>query len=83
VTTTINSATTDTAKSNGTGLKPAAAVGAVPAGRLTAALCTLDTLGGNNPGTFVYADGVNFTPSMQGQFFTQALSRMRLAAWVN
>ena len=83
VTTTINSTTTEVAKSNGTGLKPAAAVGAVPAGRLSAALCTLNTVGTNNPGTFVYADGVNFTPSMQGQFFTQALSRMRLAAWVN
>ena len=72
VTTTISSTTTDTAQSNGTGT-----------GRLTAALCTVDTLGGNNPGTFVYADGVNFTPTMQGQFFSQALSRMRLAAWVN
>ena len=72
VTTTISSTTTDTAQSNGTGT-----------GRLTAALCTVDTLGSNNPGTFVYADGVNFTPTMQGQFFSQALSRMRLAAWVN
>ena len=72
VTTTISSTTTDTAQSNGTGT-----------GRLTAALCTVNTLGGNNPGTFVYADGVNFTPTMQGQFFSQALSRMRLAAWVN
>ena len=83
VTTTINSTTTDTAKSNGTGLKPAAAVGAVPAGRLTAALCTVDTLGDNNPGTFVYADGVNFTPAMQSQFYSQAVTRMRLAAWIN
>ena len=72
VTTTISSTTTDTAQSNGTGT-----------GRLTAALCTVNTLGGNNPGTFVYADGGNFTPTMQGQFFSQALSRMRLAAWVN
>jgi hypothetical protein len=72
VTTTISSTTPDPALSNGTGT-----------GRLTAALCTVDTLGGNNPGTFVYADGVNFTPTMQGQFFSQALSRMRLAAWVN
>ena len=72
VTTTISSTTTDTAQSNGTGT-----------GRLTAALCTVNTLGSNNPGTFVYADGVNFTPTMQGQFFSQALSRMRLAAWVN
>ena len=72
VTTTISSTTTDTAQSNGTGT-----------GRLTAALCTVNTLGGNNPGTCVYADGVNFTPTMQGQFFSQALSRMRLAAWVN
>ena len=83
VTTTISSTTTDTAKSNGTGLKPAAAVGAVPAGRLSAALCTLNTVGTNNPGTFVYADGVNFTPSMQSQFYSQALARMRLAAWIN
>ena len=83
VATTTNSATTDIAKSIGTGLKPAAAVGNVPAGRLTSALCTVDTLGGNNPGTYVYADGVNFTPSMQSQFYSQALTRMRLAAWIN
>jgi len=83
VTTTINSATKDTAKSNGTGLKPDAAVGTVPAGRLTAALCTLFTVGTNDPGTFVYADGVNFTPAMQSQFYSQAVARMRLAAWIN
>jgi len=46
-------------------------------------LCTLNTVGTNNPGTFVYADGVNFTPSMQSQFYSQALARMRLAAWIN
>ena len=81
-TATTNTSTTVTAKSNGTGLKPAAAVGAVPAGRLTAALCTTATLGGD-PSTYVYADGVNFTPAMQSQFYSQALARMRLAAWIN
>jgi hypothetical protein len=80
---TTNTATTVIAKSNGTGLKPAAAVGTVPAGRLSAALCTTATVGGVNTSTYVYADGVNFTPSMQGQFYSQALSRMRLAAWIN
>ena len=65
------------------GLKPAAAVGAVPAGQLSAALCTTATLGGADPSTYVYADGVNFTPSMQSQFYSQALARMRLAAWIN
>ena len=80
---TTNTATTVMAKSIGTGLKPAAAVGAVPAGQLSAALCTTATLGGADPSTYVYADGVNFTPSMQSQFYSQALSRMRLAAWVN
>jgi len=72
VTTTISSTTTDTATSNGTGT-----------GRLTAALCTLGTVGTNDPGTFVYADGVNFTPAMQSQFYSQAVARMRLAAWIN
>jgi hypothetical protein len=80
---TTNTATTVMPKSIGTGLKPAAAVGAVPAGQLSAALCTTATLGGADPSTYVYADGVNFTPSMQSQFYSQALSRMRLAAWVN
>ena len=80
---TTNTATTVMAKSIGTGLKPAAAVGAVPAGQLSAALCTTATLGGADPSTYVYADGGNFTPSMQSQFYSQALSRMRLAAWVN
>jgi hypothetical protein len=46
-------------------------------------LCTTATVGGVNTSTYVYADGVNFTPSMQGQFYSQALSRMRLAAWIN
>jgi phospholipase/lecithinase/hemolysin len=82
-TATTNTSTTVTAKSNGTGLQPAAAVGTVPAGRLSAALCTTATVGGVNTSTYVYADGVNFTPSMQGQFYSQALSRMRLAAWIN
>jgi hypothetical protein len=40
-------------------------------------------LGGADPSTYVYADGVNFTTAMQGQFYTQALARMRLAAWIN
>jgi len=80
---TTNTSTTDTAKSIGTGVKPTAAVGATPAGRLTAALCTTDTLGGANPGTYVYADGVNFTPAMQNQIYYQALSKMRMAAWIN
>ena len=71
------------AKSIGTGLKPATVVGTTPAGRLTAALCTTDTLGGANPGTYVYADGINFTPSMHGQFYYQALGKMRTAAWIN
>jgi hypothetical protein len=70
------------AKSIGTGLKPTAVVGAVPAGQLSAALCTTATLNGDSS-TYVYADGVNFTPSMQGQFYSQALARMRLAAWIN
>ena len=82
-TATTNTSTTVTAKSNGTGLQPAAAVGTVPAGRLSAALCTTATVGGVNTSTYVYADGVNFTPSMQGQFYSQALTRMRLAAWIN
>jgi phospholipase/lecithinase/hemolysin len=69
---TISSTTTDSATSNGTGT-----------GRLTAARCTLFTVDGNNPAAFVYADGVNFTPAMQSQFYSQALARMRLAAWIN
>ena len=81
-TTTTNTATTVMAKSIGTGLKPTAAVGAVPAGQLSAALCTTATLNGD-PSTYVYADGVNFTTSMQSQFYSQALARMRLAAWIN
>ena len=79
---TTNTATTVMAKSIGTGLKPTAAVGAVPAGQLSAALCTTATLNGD-PSTYVYADGVNFTTSMQSQFYSQALARMRLAAWIN
>jgi phospholipase/lecithinase/hemolysin len=79
---TTNTATTVMAKSIGTGLKPTAVVGAVPAGQLSAALCTTATLNGDSS-TYVYADGVNFTPSMQGQFYSQALARMRLAAWIN
>jgi phospholipase/lecithinase/hemolysin len=81
---TTNTNTIVTAKSIGTGLKPAAAAGAVPAGQLSAALCTTATASLNgDPSTYVYADGVNFTPAMQGQFYTQALARMRLAAWIN
>jgi len=79
---TTNTATTVMAKSIGTGLKPTAAVGAVPAGQLSAALCTTATLNGD-PSTYVYADGVNFTTAMQSQFYSQALARMRLAAWIN
>ena len=79
---TTNTSTTVMAKSIGTGLKPTAAVGAVPAGQLSAALCTTATLNGD-PATYVYADGVNFTLSMQSQFYSQALARMRLAAWIN
>jgi hypothetical protein len=81
-TATTNTATAVTAKSIGTGLKPTAAAGAVPAGQLSAALCTTATLNGDSS-TFVYADGVNFTTAMQSQFYTQALARMRLAAWIN
>ena len=80
---TTNTATTVMAKSIGTGLKPTAAVGAVPAGQLSAALCTTATLGGADPSTYVYADGVNFTTAMQSQFYSRALERMRLAAWIN
>jgi len=80
---TTNTATTVMAKSIGTGLKPAAAAGAVPAGQLSAALCTTATLGGADPSTYTYADGVNFTPAMQSLFYSQALARMRLAAWIN
>ena len=53
-------------------------------GQISAAVCTTATASLNgDPGTFVYADGVNFTPSMQGQFYSQAVTRMRLAAWIN
>jgi hypothetical protein len=78
---TANTSTTVTAKSIGTGVKPAAGAG-VP-GQLSAALCTTDTLGGADRSTYVYADGVNFTPTMQSLFYSQALARMRLAAWIN
>jgi hypothetical protein len=40
-------------------------------------------VGGADLSTYVYADGVNFTPAMQSQFYSQALTRMRLAAWIN
>jgi hypothetical protein len=80
---TSNTTTTQISKSIGTGLKPAVAVGAVPAGRLSAALCTTATNSGADPKTYIYADGVNFTPAMQSQFFSLVLDRMRLAAWVN
>ena len=66
--------TSVTASSIGTGV-------AAP-GQLSAALCTTATLGGDQS-TFVYADGVNFTPAMQSQFYSQALARMRLAAWID
>jgi hypothetical protein len=79
---TANTSTTVNAKSIGTGLKPAASVGSVPAGRLSAALCTTATLNGD-PSSYVYADGVNFTPAMQSQIYNQSLFRMRLAAWIN
>jgi phospholipase/lecithinase/hemolysin len=71
------------AKSIGTGLKPATVVGTTPAGLLTAALCTTDTLVVADPGTYVYADDVNFTPAMHGQFYYQSLTKMRTAAWIN
>ena len=73
--------TTVTAISIGTGIKPAA--GAAIPGQLSSALCTTATVGGADLSTYVYADGVNFTPAMQSQFYSQALSRMRLAAWIN
>ena len=66
--------TSVTASSIGTGI-------AAP-GQLSAALCTTATLGGDQS-TYVYADGVNFTPAMQNQFYSQALARMRLAAWID
>jgi len=80
-TATTNTSTRATAISIGTGLKPTAALGAVPAGQLSAALCTTATLGGDSS-TYVYADGVNFTSTMQSQFYAAALARMRLG-WIN
>jgi hypothetical protein len=79
---TANTSTSVNAKSIGTGLKPVTSVGSVPSGRLSAAFCTTATLNGD-PSSYVYADGVNFTPAMQSQIYNQALSRMRLAAWIN
>ena len=64
--------TTDNAQSIGTGFTTA---------RLSSALCTTATVG--TAASYVYADGVNFTPSMHSQFYNQALARMRLAAWIN
>jgi hypothetical protein len=49
--------------------------------RLSSALCTTATLG--TAASYVYADGVNFTPAMHAQFYNQSLVRMRLAAWIN
>jgi hypothetical protein len=63
--------TTDIAQSIGTGNTTA---------RVSSALCT-DTLG--TAASYVYADGVNFTPAMQAQLFTQSRVRMRNAAWIN
>jgi hypothetical protein len=74
--------TTVISKSIGTGIKPATALGAMAAGRLSAALCTTATIGGADSATYVYADGVNFTPSMQLQIYNQVLPRMRVAAWI-
>lgn len=64
--------TTDNAQSIGTGFTTA---------RVSSALCTTATVG--TAASYVYADGVNFTPSMHSQFYNQALARMRLAAWIN
>ena len=49
--------------------------------RLSSALCTTATLGAAS--SYVYADGVNFTPAMHSQFYNQSLVRMRMAAWIN
>ena len=49
--------------------------------RLSSALCTTATLGA--AASYVYADGVNFTPAMHSQFYNQSLVRMRMAAWIN
>jgi hypothetical protein len=53
-------------------------------GQVSASVCTTATASLNgDPSTYVYADGVNFTTAMQSQFYSQALARMRLAAWIN
>ena len=53
-------------------------------GQVSASVCTTATASLNgDPTTYVYADGVNFTTAMQSQFYSQALARMRLAAWIN
>ena len=64
--------TTDNAQSIGTGFTTA---------RVSSALCTTATLG--TAASYVYADGVNFTPAMHAQFYTQSLAKMRMAAWIN
>ena len=64
--------TTDNAQSIGTGYTTA---------RVSSAFCTTATLG--TAASYVYADGVNFTPAMHTQFYTQSLVRMRNAAWIN
>jgi len=64
--------TTDNAQSIGTGYTTA---------RVSSALCTTATLG--TAASYVYADGVNFTPAMHMQFYAQSLVRMRNAAWIN
>jgi hypothetical protein len=79
-TATALTSTTVSAISIGTGIKPAA--GAAIPGQLSAALCTTATLKAD-VSTYVYADGVNFTPVMQSLFYSQAVARMRLAAWIN
>ena len=64
--------TTDNAQSIGTGYTTA---------RVSSALCTTASLG--TAASYVYADGVNFTPAMHMQFYAQSLVRMRNAAWIN
>ena len=64
--------TTDNAQSIGTGYTTA---------RVSSAFCTTATLG--TAASYVYADGVNFTPAMHTQFYSQSLVRMRNAAWIN
>ena len=64
--------TTDNAQSIGTGYTTA---------RVSSAFCTTATLG--TAASYVYADGVNFTPAMHMQFYAQSLVRMRNAAWIN